>query len=184
MALISKREILDKADMEIRKKYFTKTASQILNENYTNISKNNNYDIFLSHSYQDAKIILGVKKFLEDFKYSVYVDWIEDSKLDRTKVDSNTAALLKMRMKNCRCLLYVTTDNSSESKWMPWELGYFDGLKNKVAILPINEIPTNNDLYSGQEYLGLYEYIVEDSNELYVYNYGIYGNVFSKWIRE
>ena len=52
-------------------------------------------------------------------------------------------------------LLYLATDNASSSKWMPWELGYFDGLKSgKVAILPL--VDSVDSSFQGQEYLGLY----------------------------
>ena len=44
---------------------------------------------------------------------------------------------------------------------MPWELGYFDGLKGKVAILPIVDTPTFTEDYKGQEYLGLYYYVTK-----------------------
>ena len=48
---------------------------------------------------------------------------------------------------------------------MPWELGYFDGFKSAVAILPITQ--TEQHLYSGQEYLGLYPYI--DATSIYLW---------------
>jgi hypothetical protein len=52
-------------------------------------------------------------------------------------------------------MLYATSKASSNSKWMPWELGYFDGLKSdKIRILPIVE--SSNDDFRGVEYLGLY----------------------------
>jgi hypothetical protein len=38
---------------------------------------------------------------------------------------------------------------------MPWELGYFDGLRQgRVAILPL--VSSSEASFSGQEYLGLY----------------------------
>ncbi len=38
---------------------------------------------------------------------------------------------------------------------MPWELGYFDGLKRgRVGIFPI--VANAGDAFQGQEYLGLY----------------------------
>jgi hypothetical protein len=41
---------------------------------------------------------------------------------------------------------------------MPWELGYFDGLKKgRVAILPVSESVETG--FKGQEYLGLYNYV-------------------------
>jgi hypothetical protein len=40
---------------------------------------------------------------------------------------------------------------------MPWELGYFDGFCQRVAILPITR--DAQDEYVGQEYLGIYPYV-------------------------
>ena len=56
-------------------------------------------------------------------------------------------------------LFYVTTDNAKLSKWMPWECGYFDALKEKVAIFPIAKEQATT--YQGQEYLGLYPYCLK-----------------------
>jgi TIR domain len=118
-----------------------------------------NYDIFLSHSYQDKEIIYGLKLQLENLGFSVYVDWVDDAQLDRTHVTPATASMLRERMKACRSLLYALSDKSGESKWMPWELGYFDGIKEaKVAILPISADKNKNN-YTGEEYLGLYYYV-------------------------
>ena len=51
-------------------------------------------------------------------------------------------------------MLYLTTANSVQSVWMPWELGYFDGHKpGHVAILPVIESGVG---FEGQEFLGLY----------------------------
>ena len=97
------------------------------------------YDIFLSHSYRDAGVILGLKGFIEDLGYKVYVDWIEDAQLDRTAVTKATAKLLKERMKSCKSLFYAFSINSPRSIWMPWELGVFDGIKGMAALLPIND---------------------------------------------
>src|SRR5260370_4726092 len=114
-----------------------------------------NFDIFMSHSFKDAEIIGGIKVLIEETGLTVYVDWIEDAQLDRSQVTAETADMLRQRMSHCRFLLYATSEQSSNSKWMPWELGYFDGLKNgKVGILPIVE--SGNDSFDGQEYLGLY----------------------------
>lgn len=118
------------------------------------------YSIFLSHSVRDAELILGMKATFEDLGYSVYVDWIEDPQLDRSKVSAATANKLRQRMNSCRSLFYVTTSNSDLSKWMPWECGYFDGANGKVAIVPIQKASTDN-VFLGQEYLGLYPYVVQ-----------------------
>ena len=113
------------------------------------------FDVFLSHSRLDAEIIAGVKRLLEARRLSVYVDWIEDPQLDRARVTPKTAELLRTRMRQCKSLVFATSNSSPDSKWMPWELGYFDGRKpGHVAILPL--VATAGSGFSGQEYLGLY----------------------------
>lgn len=113
------------------------------------------FDIFMSHSYEDAEVIGGLKVLLEQAGFSVYVDWIQDAQLDRSTVTAATADMLRQRMKHCRHLLYATSKASANSKWMPWELGYFDGLRSgHVGILPIVETAT--DPFNGLEYLALY----------------------------
>jgi hypothetical protein len=58
-------------------------------------------------------------------------------------------------MKTCSSLVYVHTHNATQSVWMPWELGYFDGLKpRRVWILPL--VSDYDSEFKGQEYLGLY----------------------------
>lgn len=121
------------------------------------------YDIFLSHSYLDKDLVLTIIELFNEQGFSVYVDWIEDNQLDRSSVNKNTAELLKNRMKSSKVLAYLTTNNITQSKWCPWELGYFDGLKNeKCCILPVLKYNTNS--FSGQEYLGLYPYIDYESS--------------------
>lgn len=114
------------------------------------------FDVFLSHSFRDAVLILGLKRVLEADGLTVYVDWIEDPQLDRTKVNATTASQLRERMKTCRALVYATSQNASTSRWMPWELGFFDGAHgpDRVAICPI---ATGTGSYTGEEYVGLYK---------------------------
>ena len=159
MALITKASL--------RRGYTSKAAS-ILEERAKNTPLNQEFDVFLSHSYADAQSsqpldaedLLGLKEKLEtDYKLSVYVDWIVDRTLDRSSVDARTAMILRTRMNHCGCLLYATSEQAGKSKWMPWELGYFDGKKGRVAILPV--VDRQMASYKGQEYLGLYPYVDE-----------------------
>ena len=148
---------------EFRKTSFgiPKSATAVLDETLRAQAADHEYDIFLSHAYLDAEVILGVKAILEDYGHSVYIDWVEDQQLDRSKVTPETADALRTRMTRCKSLFYATTENSSTSKWMPWECGYFDAKKSRCAILPVTTSPTNS--YKGQEYLALYPYITEDT---------------------
>lgn len=132
-----------------------KSADRILMEDSTAFSASKQYDIFLSHSYDDSEIILGIKKLIEALGLTVYVDWIDDSKLDRSKVTRKTAAVLRERMRNCLSLVYAHSSSSSDSVWMPWEVGYFDGFRpTKIWILPV--VAQSDSEFEGQEYLGLY----------------------------
>jgi hypothetical protein len=103
------------------------------------------------------------RAILTAYGYSVYVDWIDDPQLDRSRVTQQTAAKLRDRMLSCRSLFYLTTSNADSSKWMPWECGFFDGAREKAAILPVKDSSDYN-VYVGQEYLGLYPYVGRDKN--------------------
>jgi hypothetical protein len=134
-----------------------KTADTILREHAERVRTQNHYDVFLSHSSSDADVIGGVKELLEARGLSVYVDWADDS-LDRNNVTPETAAVLRGRMRVSESLIFATSENSSQSKWMPWELGFFDGLKsNRIAIFPV--LSFRDQTFKGQEYLGLYPLI-------------------------
>ena len=121
------------------------------------------HDIFLSHAFDDKELILGVALTLEDFGYTVYLDWRDDPTLDRKNVNATTAAKLRERMRSARCLFYATTESASSSRWMPWELGFKDGQSNRSAILPIRDtVPTD---FKGQEYLGIYPYVTQERSD-------------------
>ena len=40
---------------------------------------------------------------------------------------------------------------------MPWELGFFDGLKGKVGVIPVTQ--NQEEDFKGEEYLNLYPYV-------------------------
>lgn len=96
-----------------------------------------------------------MKRILESAGKSVYIDWINDPDLDRERVSGETAKKLCMRMNQSSALIYAYSQSSQRSRWMPWELGYFDGLNGNVAILPI--MPDHGALdFDKEEYLQLY----------------------------
>lgn len=136
----------------------------VITESMESYKEADSFDIFLSHSSSDAELVLGIKKLLEQRGKRVYVDWVDDPELDRSRVTKDTAARLRHRMRQSESLFYVATDNATNSKWMPWELGYFDGLKNdKVRILPV--LLSANQRFDGQEYLGLYPVVSKEELE-------------------
>lgn len=161
------------------------SAASLLTEQMKKQASVAQHDIFLSHAFDDRELILGVALTLEDLGYTVYLDWRDDPSLDRKNVTSTTAEKLRTRMKASKCLFYATTENASNSKWMPWELGYKDGQNTRAAILPIKEsIPTS---FNGQEYLGIYPYAVqqrdtEGKERIWIHQAPTVYVVFEAWL--
>ncbi len=166
MALYSRTFLRERFDELSRRRptLVMKSAESLLFEHASKADGTESFTIFLSHSYSDSREILWVKTDLEGRGYSVYVDWIENTQMDRSDVTPETADRLRERMKQSACLFYVDSATSGESRWMPWELGYFDAFRGRVAILPIVDRPRGN-AYDGQEYLGLYPYVALDPPE-------------------
>jgi hypothetical protein len=150
-----------------------KTAKASLRATLARASALEQWDIFLSHSYADVtvddSVLMGLREILGTSGYTVYIDWINDEELDRSKVTAATAERLKARMGQCRSLLFATSESSSKSIWMPWELGYSDGHHGKAAILPLAAAPTTSETYAGQEYLGIYPYLVQTGSTIYIH---------------
>lgn len=151
----TKSEIRGYAAGTLRKSFGATDSGRLLRESVRAASDYEKYDVFLSHASRDAELILGVKAMLEEQGLKVYVDWVEDAQLDRSQVSRLTADILRRRMRQSSSLIWVATNAAGESKWMPWELGFFDGFKpNQVAILPL--VDNSSESFRGQEYLALY----------------------------
>ncbi len=83
------------------------------------------------------------------------------------KPNTETAAILRSRIQKSDKFILMATPNSSDSKWIPWELGLGDGFVNyeNVAILPITQYSSS---WEEQEYYSIYGYIekVDSTNNL------------------
>jgi hypothetical protein len=122
------------------------------------------YDVFLSHAFLDAELVRGTVQVLKEAGLTVYVDWLDEPELDRSRVNHATARLLRARMKLCDALIVAYSANSVASKWVQWELGYFDGLKGRVAVFPIAqgaEVMAAEG-FEGHEYFQLYPSVMWD----------------------
>src|SRR3989339_1532800 len=131
--------------------------SGILKEAFENRSMYNFDDfeqnrVFLSHRRRDIDIVKNVIGFLQELGGTIYVDYLDDVLPDKTNFE--TAAILRNRIDSCAKFILLASPNSSESKWIPWELGIGDrkGLNN-VAILPLVE---NRDNWKEREYYQIY----------------------------
>jgi hypothetical protein len=73
-------------------------------------------------------------------------------------------------MNKCSCLIYAYSPNVTQSRWCPWELGYFDGKNGNAFVMPL--VDDESEGFKGVEYVGLYEKIVElqaKNGKMYLY---------------
>jgi len=141
-----------------RRQTSTKSATTILTERSRKQVTFAKTDIFLSHAFDDKELLLGAVLTIEELGFSVYIDWRDDTEMDRKHVTAATAAKLRERMQGSKCLLYAVTPSATDSIWMKWELGYKDGENGRTAILPI--VGNSTEAYSAsQEFVALYPYV-------------------------
>jgi hypothetical protein len=142
MAYISRQQLLDLARnterIRIAKATLaTKTSAQA--------------SVFLSHSHQDRNLIEAGANLLANQGISVYVDWLDGNMPAVTS--PVTASRLKEKINENGRFLLLATDKSLASRWVPWELGYADGVKPAdIAIMPVLERLSDPPT----EYIGLY----------------------------
>lgn len=89
----------------------------------------------------------------------VYIDEIDPEMPPYTSAE--TANLLKQRISQTKRFVLLTTENSKDSRWVPWELGIADGEKglSNIALFPASDKDYDDD-WTSWEYLGLYHRIV------------------------
>lgn len=150
-----------------------------IHEDALAFSLNERYDIFLSHSYDDARVIRHIRDLLIENGYKVYVDWIEDAQLSRASVSEKTAMILRERMKNSSSLIYASSTAAETSVWMPWELGYMDATTGRVAVAPILN---DNEEFEGREYLAMYPYLDITNDKFYIHSAANSWVTFSDWL--
>ena len=86
MALITESSLRSIADEYRRGSTYrlSKSVDALLRE-VTSTSERH-FDVFLSHSINDAKLVLGIVTFLRNQGLRVYVDWMIDQEMDRSRV--------------------------------------------------------------------------------------------------
>jgi hypothetical protein len=114
---------------------------------------------FLSHSSKDEELVEGAVLILSNHGATVYVDRVDPALPPYTSKE--TAATLKRRIGECRKFVMLASENSKESRWVPWELGIADGERGipNIALFPAVE-DGGSTKWTSWEYLGLYRRIV------------------------
>lgn len=119
------------------------------------------FDVFLCHSSKDHNFVLELVEKFNKIGFVVYVDWISDREdLKRIISNKHTAEVIKHRLRQSRSLVYVLTENGETSRWVPWEIGYYDAFNEKVAVYNIDNLDESKII----EYLATYpQMIIRDS---------------------
>ncbi len=116
--------------------------------------------VFLSHSHQDRDYVEAVRLLLESQGSGIYVDW-QDGEMP-AQTSWQTAASLKSKIKDLKKVVLLASENSKESKWVPWELGYGEGVNGLSSVAILAVLPDNVELWKGTEYVSAYPFIEED----------------------
>ena len=159
-----KTEVVSKSSLRSRFGYSLSRGysyDSVIRESLSKTSAITNYDVFLSHSHIDQELIFAFKNMLESADLTVYVDWLIESDRAGKSVTAANAQTIRTRMNQCSKMIYLHTKNASESKWCPWEVGFFDALKGDVTVALIDDNPQRT---TGQEYLNLYPRFIASPN--------------------
>lgn len=121
--------------------------------------------IFVSHSHKDRELIGPAVAFLRSHDVKLYVDWMDEGMPD--VISGETAKKLKQRIQQQKKFLVLVTENSKDSRWVPWELGYADPVKgmDHIATFPVAE----KDDFAQNEYMKIYPKVQYVSNVWWVW---------------
>jgi hypothetical protein len=136
--------------------------------------------IFLSHSHKDKSLIQPAIAFLRSHGVRVYVDWMDEGMPD--VVSGETAKKIKQKIGEQKKFLVLVTENSKDSRWVPWELGYADPTKSvaNIASFPVAE----KEDFAQNEYMKIYPKIQNLGGTWYVWQDDPIGAwLLTDWLR-
>jgi len=114
---------------------------------------------FLCHSHNDLQLVKGLIVLFKEAGVELYIDW-QDTSMPNSP-NATTAKKIQLKIRESDLFIFLATENSKNSRWCPWEIGFADSSAKKIYIIPTHD--TNN--YYGNEYLELYPRIDEGSSE-------------------
>ncbi len=138
-------------------------------------------DVFISHKQEDSTEATRLQSQVVSLGYSCYLD-AADSRLVNNGASGDIAEHIRSSLRRSKCLMYLYSPRSIRSKWMPWELGFFDGrwgakniglfVADEMEVLhrvaksnhsrkrkSVRSLPS----FSIQEYLSMYEHVTDRS---------------------
>lgn len=128
-----------------RESYFKDIVTRIpINEQRRifTASLNESFDIFLSYNIYDKDVVKGIYYVLTKMGFKVYVDFIVDPSMNRSKVTKETAQRIQSRLKHSKSLICPIIECSNEQmdamgawscRWKHQQMLYYaysKGLRN------------------------------------------------------
>ena len=152
MRFVKEADARAAARRALAKRHYTESAEDLQHLKTDPLIRR--YDIFLSHSIHDAEAFSGPSSYSRRR--------VRPSTSIGSTIPFSTARGSAPRPPvSCGCACgaapawsICTARVPGDSKWMPWELGYFDGHNGNVAIFPI--LKDRKSTFVAQEYLGIY----------------------------
>jgi len=121
------------------------------------IQNNKFYDLFISHSFQDNKLVNKIKIHLNKMNLNVYCDWLSDNDfLKRKDAGEYTKAILKKRIEQSIKVLFIKTNHTNNqlnnfySEWVEMEISYAKSIKKPIECIDFSD--------SNQGEFALYKY--------------------------
>lgn len=129
---------------------------------YLRLKSNNTFQskkafhVFISHSYQDSDLVRQVKSCLNSHGLTVYCDWTSDNDfLKRSLVSDYTKMVLKKRIEQSKCIVFIETKNSVNkdgsfaSPWISMEIEYALLIDKPIYSLNFN---SDSEIFERIEY--------------------------------
>ncbi len=115
--------------------------------------------IFLSYSHADKEYVSRVVKWIQSKGIPVYIDYLDDELSEKSDVEA--AKILRDRIQNSTKLMILSTSNTSNSKWIPWELGLGDGFMKypNVVRLPL----THSGHWTNKNFFDIYGFVYKST---------------------
>lgn len=140
------------------------SPQELLNEIYdSQVEMKKEFDIFISHSSKNREDILRLMQMLNGLGKTCYIDWVNDAdELKREYTCKETAEVIVNRLKQSKTMIYVYSNENAQSKWSPWELGYFYALGKPIYIYELEETKEK------PQYLDLYPKLISVEDKLWL----------------
>lgn len=128
------------------------------------------HDVFMSHATNDSDRVRELLVAWEAEGLDVYVDFNDPVLIaasEKREMTEATAEHLRGAIIRCRIFVFVASQASVSSGWMPWELGMAHGAIGRAHICELEEGSMKH--FGKKEYLKLYDsYIFQAGDTAYV----------------